>query len=318
MRNESFSRARALGLLAAGSVAGWADPARAQSTANIRVGWNPTENAAQAYYAASQGFFSRAGLNVELFPFPNSAAISQAVVAGALDVGAADMIQVASGVNRGIPMGFFAGAAIYSSAKPTLVLCVNKDGPIRKATDLEGETVAVIALNSISSCSVLEWLSQNGADVMKVKIFEMPFPTMLPALQRGTIAAALFAEPFVARAKADSRRLAATYDSVAKTLYITSWFATRDWVAKNPDLAKRFTRAIYDVARWANTHQSDTAPILSQLTHVDVDLIRSMNRATYATTLDQRLMQPVLDIAAKYKVLDRRISASELVIALPA
>jgi NitT/TauT family transport system substrate-binding protein len=315
--NERLSRARVLGLLAAGGVAGLPAAGRSQQ-ATIRIGWTPTENAAQAYYGTSQGFFTKAGLTVELFPFPNSAAISQAVVAGALDVGAADMIQVATGVSRGIPMGFFAGAAIYSSAKPTLVLCANKDSSIRKATDLEGQTVAVIALNSISSCSVEEWLTRNGADVAKVKIFEMPFPTMLPALERGTIAAALFAEPFVARAKAETRQLAATYDTVAKTLYITSWFTTRDWIQKNPDASKRLTGAIYDIARWANAHQSETAVILSQLTHVDVDLIRSMNRATFATSLDPKLMQPVLDIAAKYKVLDRRIAAAELILPLPA
>jgi len=315
---SSFSRARALGLLAAGSAAGLPSLGRAQSSTPIRVAWTASENAAQPYYGVSQGIFSRAGLNVELVQFNNSAASTQALVAGAIDVSAADMIQVASGVSRGIPLGFFAGAAIYSSAKPTLVLCVNKDSSIRKAIDLEGETVAVIALNSISSCSVLEWLSRNGADVSKVKIFEMPFPTMLPALQRGTIAAALFAEPFVARAKADSRPLAATYDSVGKTFYITSWFATRDWVKKNPEVSVRFAKSLYEIARWANTHPNDTAAILSQITHVEVDLIRSMNRATFATSLDQRLMQPVLDIAAKYKVLDRRMSAAELVVSLPA
>lgn len=314
--SRTISRSTALGLVAAG-VAG-TRRASAQSFPTIKIGWTASENAAQAYYGVSQGFFSRYGLNVELYPFNNSAAISQAVVAGALEAGAADMIQVASGVNRGIPLGFFAGAAIYSSAKPTLVLCVAKDSTIRKATDLEGQTVAVIALNSISSCSVEEWLTRNGADVGKVKIFEMPFPTMLPALQRGTIAAALFAEPFVARAKTETRPLAATYDSVAKTFYITSWFTTRDWIKNNPEASTRLTKAIYDVARWANANQNETAPILSQITHVDVGVIRAMNRATFATSLDQRLMQPVLDIAAKYKVLERRMNAAEIIIPVSA
>jgi hypothetical protein len=40
-----------------------------------------------------------------------------------------------------------------------------------------------------------------------------------------------------------------------------------------------------------------------------------MNRTTYATTLDTRLMQPVLDIATQYQLVQRPVQASQLVMA---
>jgi NitT/TauT family transport system substrate-binding protein len=290
----------------------------AQALAPIRMGWTASENAAQAYYGVDQGFFAKAGIDAQLTVFPNSQAISNAVAANAIDIGCADMIQLASGYLHGVPFGFFAGAAVYTSEVPTLELLCAKESPYKTARDLEGQTVAVIALNSISAISVQEWLKQNGADPAKVKIFEMPFPTMLPGLQRGTIAAALFAEPFMTQAVADCRVLGKTYDAVAKQFYITSWFGPRDWFRKNPELSKRLRDAVYETAHWQNTHHAETAAILSKLTKIPVEQLRAMNRAGMATSLDVKLMQPVIDIAARYKVLDRSVNAADLVITLPS
>jgi len=43
-----------------------------------------------------------------------------------------------------------------------------------------------------------------------------------------------------------------------------------------------------------------------------------MTRAVFATSLDPRMMQPVLDVAAKYKIIDKPLAASDLVLKLPA
>jgi len=313
----SGSLSRRAMLYGAGAAAAMpALPARAQTTPTIRIGWLPSENAVQPFYAVDQGFLARAGLNAELTIFANSQAISNAVAANAIDVGAADMIQVANGFIHGIPFSFFAGGAIYSSTAPTLQLLVAKDAPYKTAKDLEGQSVAVIALNSISAISLQEWLHVNGADVSKVKIFEAPFTLMLPGLQRGTFAAALFAEPFVTSAMPECRVLGKTYDVVADRFYILSWFASRPWLKTNPDTAKRFASAIYETARWANAHRNESATILSGVTKVPVETIRAMNRASFATSLDAKLMQPVLDIAYRYRAIDKPVTAADLIQAI--
>jgi hypothetical protein len=43
-----------------------------------------------------------------------------------------------------------------------------------------------------------------------------------------------------------------------------------------------------------------------------------MNRTAYATSLDTKLMQPALDIAARYKLIDRPMAAADLITRLPA
>jgi hypothetical protein len=46
---------------------------------------------------------------------------------------------------------------------------------------------------------------------------------------------------------------------------------------------------------------------------MDVERIRTMTRARFATSLDPRLMQPVLDFAYKNGALDKPVNATSLI-----
>jgi hypothetical protein len=45
---------------------------------------------------------------------------------------------------------------------------------------------------------------------------------------------------------------------------------------------------------------------------VPVEVIKAMHRTRFATSLDPKLIQPVLDIAFRYKVIDRPVSAAQI------
>ena len=310
------SRARVLALLSA-APALRARAASAQSGPAVRLGGSGTDLYVEPFIALDAGFFARAGLNVEVTSLANGGAIASAVAGGALDAGLADMIQIANAANRGLPFAFFAGSGLYASDAPILALCVAKNGPVKAAKDLEGQTVALVALKSITEAAVREWLRTNGADVTKIKFFEMPYAEMAPALVRGALAAAFLGEPFLSAAKDDVRILGRSYDVVAPSFYISAWFASRDWIGKNSDLVRRLTQALYDAARWANGHHNETAPILAKYAKLDLERIRSMNRTRYATSLDPKLMQPVLDVAIKYQLIEKPMNASDLIVRIP-
>ena len=313
--NPSRSACSRSAFVAAIAAATLARPSRvaAQNLTTVRIGYAATDIGSQGWYGKELGLFAKAGIDAQLTVFNNSQAISNAAAAGAIDVGAADMIQMANGYLHGVPFAFFAGAAVYDSAAPTLELRVMKDSPYKKAADLEGQPVGVIALNSISSLSVQEWVRVSGADIAKVKIFETPFPTMLPGLERGTIAAALISEPFLTSSFPETRLLAKTYDTVAKQFYVTAWFASRDWLKRSPDVTRSFTNAVYETARWLNARHPESATMLAGLTKLPLENIRAMRRAAFGTTLDPKLMQPVLDIGARYKAIERPVAAADLI-----
>jgi hypothetical protein len=58
--------------------------------------------------------------------------------------------------------------------------------------------------------------------------------------------------------------------------------------------------------------------IAAQLTKLDVQKVRSFVRNTFATSLDTRFAQPLLDLAFKYKLIDKATSASDLFWTPPA
>lgn len=287
----------------------------AQARAPIRLGCQRSDAQVMVECAAELGMFRKAGLDVDLQTLGNGTVVMSAVIGGTLDVGICDDIQLATAVLRGIPVAGFAGGALFTSDQPTLVLVSLKSGTVRTARDLEGQTVAVIQLHSQSSVATTEWLRTQGADVDKVKLYEMTFPEMLPALQRGTLGAAFLGEPFLSAAKDELFVLGVPFDAIANRFYINTYFATRDWLAANRDTARRLVAVLYDAARWVNAHHAESATIEARWTKIDPDRLQAMARNTFATSLEARLYQPALDIAARYQLLPRPLSATEIMFA---
>ena len=307
------TRARALGLLAAAPLVTMPRYVVAQSLTTLRVGGGTNDTFAEPHYGQEAGIFAKYGFNLDITDFANSQQQVAAAAGGALDLGMADMIQLAVPIEKGVPLAYFAGGCFYRHDAPQTLLVVGKNSTVHAPKDLEGQTVGVVALNSISWMSVSEWLKRGGADLSKIKIFEMPFSTMVPGLQRGTVAAAFLAEPFISGSKADIRILASTYDTIAQQFYIGAWFGPKDWTAKNPDQAKRFTAALYETARWCDAHRDETAVMLSKYSKIELERVKAMTRGSYATSIDPKMMQPVIDLAVKYNMLPKRVDAADLI-----
>jgi NitT/TauT family transport system substrate-binding protein len=266
------------------------------------------------YYALDMGFFSKAGLNVQMLPFNNGSAQAEAAAGGSLDIGAGEATELANGVMRGLTFCVIAGGSLYNSSAPTTLLVVAKNSPIKTAKDLEGKTIAVPALIALTSTAVRAWLANNGADLSKVRFVELPLPQQADAIARGTVDAAHLGEPQLTAGAALLAPIATPYDSIGKQFLISDWFTTKEWLAKNQDAARRFVGAVYEAQRWANAHRDESLAILAKYAKYDLDRVRGMRRATYATSCEPRLIQPVLDAGAKYKALARQFNAADLIV----
>ena len=294
---------------------GLGSAASAQTTMPvIRVTGGPYDSYAEAYYAEAQGFFKKAGLDVRIESFTSGEKMALAVAGGASDIGLDNPIHLALGMAHGANFVILGGSSLYSNKAPSTALLVEKNSPIKTAKDLENSTVAISGLKNIQELGIKAWLSQNGADITKIKFVELPTAEMGPAVGRGTVAAALVAEPFYAVAMQSSpvRVLSFPFDSVAPQFYISTWFTTPAYLKANPDVVKRFMGAIYEAAKWANTHQAETAPILIKLAKIDPDIMRTMRRTLYAEDMRPSGLQPQLDIGFKYGVLDKAMSYNDI------
>jgi NitT/TauT family transport system substrate-binding protein len=311
-----MTRSRASALLFGGGAAALLSAhhaaLRAQTTAPIRIGITLNDSGLGPVYAQEQGYYTKAGLNVELVPFGGAAGAAQAVIAGAVEVAVVDCIQVANAYIHGFPLAVFAGGCAFSKQSPTLVMVTEKTSAIHNAKDLEGQTVGVVGLKSLSSSMATEWLRINGADVTKIKFFELPFPDMNTALQRGTIQAALQGEPFLTAARAEQRALGIPFEAMGKPFYVNVYAASRSWLTANTALAHRLAAALYETARWVNGHRPETAAIESRFTKLPLETANTMARNTFATSFDPQLIEPVLNIGAKYQLTERAVHAPEI------
>jgi ABC-type nitrate/sulfonate/bicarbonate transport system substrate-binding protein len=156
-------------------------------------------------------------------------------------------------------------------------------------------------------------LTQNGADLAKIRFLELPQSEMPPALQRDLVQAAVLVEPFFTSVKSAIRVLGKPYDAVAKEFLICQWIATSDWLSKNAATARKLVGVIYDTARWANTHHDESLPILAKYNKIDPERMRGIVRAAFATRVDTSLIQPVIDIGVRYKTIEKPLDAGTII-----
>jgi NitT/TauT family transport system substrate-binding protein len=289
-------------------------PQFARAEAVVRVMTLPIDQGAQAFYAQDLGMFKRAGLDAQVSITKFGSEVAAAVAGGSIEIGQSNIMSLAAAYERGLPFSLIAGAGLYASAKPTSMMLVEKNSPLKTAKDLTGKTVAVNGLKSITQASVQAWADQNGGDSTLIKFVEMPFVEMEGALSTGRIDMALMADPDATTALAAGRTRAfgKAFDAIGKQFLIGGWFAKTEWINANVDTVKKFVAVMREAAQWGNKPAdfSQSAAILEKYTKVAVG---NANRIVYAERLDPALIQPSIDVAAKYGILKASFPASKMI-----
>jgi NitT/TauT family transport system substrate-binding protein len=302
MTFNALSRARAAALLLGGAAlpALATSRALAQTSTTIRVITLPIDAGAEAYYATQLGYFTKAGIDAQIVPASNGGASAEAVAGNAVEIGYADMVSIATARAKGVPFVVVAPAALHVSAAPTTELLVAANSPIKTARDLTGKIVAGSGLGTISGYSPRAWIDQNGGDSTKVKYVELAFPAMQAALDAGRVDAVMIAEPFLSAAKKVDRVIGSPYDAVAKDFLVSAYFTTEPWAKDHADVLNRFIGAIYDAGAWANKNRAKSADLLIQYSKIDPAAVGAMTRVQYGEHLTAAMLQPVVNVAAKY------------------
>jgi NitT/TauT family transport system substrate-binding protein len=300
-----------LGLVLLGNVC----PAGAQELTLVRVGALPTDGTSVVFDAKEMGFFERAGLDVEITTMSSGPTIAAAVAGGALDIGVANVATVAQARARGLPMRFIAPSSVADPSTMTDIVMVAKDSPIRSGADLNGKIIAINGLKDLQQISASAWVDKHGGDSKTLKFIELPIPQMAAALEAHRVDAALVVEPFVTVAKGlgQGKVIGDVLDGVGSRYMITGWFALDPWLDAHRDTAQRFVTALRAAADWANTHHRESAAILVKNSKMSADLVDVMARARFGTVLDPAALNPVLDGAVKYGVLDAKPDVNDMI-----
>jgi NitT/TauT family transport system substrate-binding protein len=279
-------------------------PVASQSLQALHIETIPFDAGSEAFYAKDMGFFTKQGLDVTIDPVSNGPAIAAAVASGAVDIGFSNSLSIETAYKKGLPFVFIAAAALYSSAAPTSVLMVPKDSPLKTAKDLNGKTLGVNGLKNIAEYAPSMWIDKNGGDAATVKFVEVSPQEGPAALDAHRLDAAFVAEPQITQAKATSRVFSKPYDVLGEGWMIAGYFTTRQWAEAHPDLLRKFQAAMRETAVWANANPDKSADILAKYTKLDPALVRASYRAKFGESLSAAAIQPTIDLAAHYKLLE--------------
>jgi NitT/TauT family transport system substrate-binding protein len=306
-------RSAALGLVTGGLLAA-GRPAFAQAVAPVvRIGAITIDASGEAYYGTETGIFVTSGFTPQVTTLTNGAAIMAAVLGGDLDIGISNPMQVATALARGIPVQMIAPAALYSKRDASITIVVAKDSPFKEPKDLIGATLAIGALSDFNQLSLLAWLESSNIPRDSIRLVELPLGEMGAAIQRGTVQAAFTSEPFKTTAvrAGQIRDFADTYLTIAPEIATTVWLATKGWLQKNPDTAKKVLNGIYATARWANGHVQESGAILAKVAKMDPAVVATMRRSYYATANDRKYVDSILKLAAHFNMLARPVTFEE-------
>lgn len=317
---HSPSRRGFLSSVGAG-LAGAAVPSivRAQST-TIRIAGVFSDLFAEPFYAKGAGAFAKAGFDVQAQSLANAGVVATAIGGGSYELGTGDLISGVNAILKGVPIILVAGGGLYRQPADSAsnILAVAADSAIKTPKDLIGKTIGVPTLVGLTTACLRAWLPQHGVPENQVKLIELPPPTVVPALQRGTIDAGLLSEPFITENKGMIRSAGVPFDAAAnialhKQFCVSVWYASKAWIDADHARAKRAIAAINDTARWANTHHDETMTVLVNDGHLDPTKTAGMMRVVFATSLTPDLVQPVLDIGLQVKVLPSAVSAESII-----
>jgi NitT/TauT family transport system substrate-binding protein len=295
------SRAAFLGTSAAALLAASARQGWAADLTPIRLGASPTDATASAYYGIEQGFYKAAGLDASMQANRNTGALAAAVPGGSLDVIAGSVVPIAQAFLGGIDLREVAPGQVYDGGPPQAPMAVPLGSGITTGAHLAGKTIAVNGLRDLSHLFALAWVDANGGDYRNVKILEIPFSGMLPALLEGRVDAALLVEPFASEGKGKVALLNDAMPAIAPRFLVTGFFGSLGWLNQNRDTAKKFAAATLRANAWANANHDASAAVLGKYTPIPAEVIRALVRAKYDTLPPApALVQPVLAAMTKY------------------
>jgi NitT/TauT family transport system substrate-binding protein len=237
----------------------------------VTVSYNPASQFAPMFVGMEQGIFEEHGVELELVPQTDVAAIISGVASGQYDFGFATVVHVINAQANNIPIKAVATPdgqqATEEAPEMGNALVAGPDSGITDAGDLGGKTLGVIGLASLNTLGAQELADREGVDVSSIELVQMPFGQMPAALAAGDIDAAVVQSPFIAEAVAGGSTVIAKpnvelFADSAVGLFTTS----EKMIAENEDVVRGFAEGMVASQEYAAAHVDEAkATLVEQL-----------------------------------------------------
>jgi NitT/TauT family transport system substrate-binding protein len=280
----------------------------------VRVVGPPNDGYKAVFYGVKSGIFKKYGLDVQTSMVASGAAAAAALSGGGADVAYTNILTLIQAHTHNVPMVFVASGNLQVPGTSQTKTIVAIDSPIKSGKDLVGKTLGSASLRDINAAATLAWIDKTGGDSKTIKVVEVPASAGAAFLEEHRADAITMNEPAVSQAVATgkARVLAAPYDAVG-TGMTAGFAAMAPYVAANRDAMERFAKAMHESSLYTNAHPADTVDIVAQYSGVAPDVVAKSVRFSDAEYLEPRYLQPMIELCARYGLIDRSFPAAEVI-----
>ncbi len=263
--------------------------------AHVTVAYSPFESTALVWIAEDQHYFTENNLKISFRKYDSGAESLDGMLNGEADivVGATEFPLVGRVLKKKRPR------VIGSIDKGEFIYLIGrKDRGIKKPSDLKGKKVGT-TIGTIAEFHLGRFLDLNGLSSNDITLVDLKKPEeWVNSVADGDVDAVVTAQPYARSAK---ERLGgnAFFRSVQseQPLFALA-MSTDEWIAKNPDVAVEFLRALKEAEEYLITHPAESKAIVRKRLNLEeayMDQVWSQNK--FSLSLDQSLILAMEDEA---------------------
>ena len=253
-------------------IAGWvlclpATLARADDTVTVGKADAASTSFLPIHVGDQVGIFKKHGLALKISDFTGGSKLSQAIVAGSIDIGLGAGTEMAF-VAKGAPMKAVCDGL---SPIPFIGVAVPYDSPVKKLDQLKGKKIGISSAGSLT-----DWLAKqlnqhegwSGSDGVTSVAIGNGAAAVLAAFQTNAIDADLSVTSNIFNwdEKHQGRLVAPASDFVGNIAASTT-YASQNFIDHHPDKLKRFLAGWLETIDYLVAHKAETVKIESEVTH---------------------------------------------------
>jgi NitT/TauT family transport system substrate-binding protein len=230
----------------------------------------------------------------------------EAVFGGSAEIGGSSIFEPMVARGNGLDL-VFAVAGTHTRKEPpdNSALLVRNDGEIKSPKDLAGKKISAGLINSVNYVHIQDWLTKHGVDPKTITFLEIPFPQMPDALFQKRIDAVWAVEPFLTfmMKSGKAKLIAYPYTETIPGMDITAYIAKESWLKANPDVARRFKRAIDRATDYlAKAPKEERDDWVTKFSGMKPEVVREMTLPVFASAYNVPSLQKNLEMAVRYKM----------------
>jgi ABC-type nitrate/sulfonate/bicarbonate transport systems, periplasmic components len=227
----------------------------------IMLDWTPNTNHTGLYVAKDEGYFSKAGLDVQIVQPSSQGTVEQLVAAGKADFGISAQEQVTDARVQGLPLVSIATILQHNTSGFASLA----DKNIHTAKDFEGKTYGGWGLPS-ETATIKALMEKDNANFNKVKMTNIGDADPIASMSKGSIDLTWIFygwEGIQAELAGTSLNMLWLKDINPALDDYTPVFVTNEkMIQENSNVVRRFTQAVSEGYQYAIKNPTDAANIL--------------------------------------------------------